>query len=213
MCPVIAETDVPHKEKYEVGIVVFPGFEPLDVFGPVTAFGGARPFGKPVTDPPLFGITLLGETAQPVSSDWGPMVVPAASIHEPPALDILLIPGGLGTRKEIENTKLIAGIASAAKKVTWMTSVCTGAALLCRTGLLDKRRATTNHIAFEWVRSLRPEVEWIDGPRWIVDDRYVTSAGVSAGTDMALFLIMKHFGRAVADYTALTMEYDWKVAG
>ena len=117
--------------------------------------------------------------------------------------------GGRGTRREVDNAKLIDWISRHAAKSTVVATVCTGAALLARTGHLDRRKATTNKAAMGWVMQQGPNVVWQRRARWVVDGRYYTSSGVSAGIDMALGLIARLHGRETAERAARVMEYVW----
>jgi len=122
---------------------------------------------------------------------------------------VLLVPGGLGTRREVDNAALTEWIAARAVEAEIVTSVCTGAALLARAGVLDGHRATTNKRAFEWVVSQGPRVQWVHRARWVDDGKFVTSSGVTAGIDMALALIARTVGEAAAERIARLMEYEW----
>jgi transcriptional regulator GlxA family with amidase domain len=104
---------------------------------------------------------------------------------------------------------LIEWLKAMDRRVKLMTSVCTGAAVLARAGLLDGRPAATNHQAFAWVTQFGPRVLWDNVSRWVDAGHYVTSAGVSAGTDMAFYLVARLAGRAVAEAAAIGAEYDW----
>ena len=106
-----------------------------------------------------------------------------------PPIDVMLVPGGIGTRREVNNTKLLEWLVRRAAEAEIVTSVCTGAALLARAGLLDGHRATTNKLSFKWVTEQGPAVEWIKQARWVEDGKFATSSGVSAGIDMTLALI------------------------
>jgi len=183
-----------------LGVVLFPGFELLDVYGPLEAFGHL---------PEAFRIVQVAEQAGPVPSAQGPRVVADAGLADAPKVDWLLVPGGIGTRQEVDNAKLLAWLRARAATAERVTSVCTGAALLARAGLLDGHRATTNKSVFEWVRSQGPRVTWIPEARWVDDGRFATSSGVSAGIDMALDLIAKHVDVATAEALARAMEYEW----
>jgi transcriptional regulator GlxA family with amidase domain len=131
-------------------------------------------------------------------------------------LDLLMIPGGEGTRPLLDDKKhpkevkaLLAWVHGMDARVPTMTSVCTGAAVLARAGLLDGRPAATNHAAFSWVAQFGPLVLWDSVSRWVDAGKYVTSAGVSAGTDMGFYLVSRLVGRAVAENAAMAAEYDW----
>ena len=182
-----------------VGVLLFPEFELLDVFGPLEAFGQAKDW---------FRIVTVAETAGPVASAQGPRAVADHGFADCPPLDILLVPGGMGTRREVANAPLVDWIATRARSAETTTSVCTGAALLARAGVLDGRRATSNKRAFAWVAEQGPRVNWVRQARWVDDGSVVTSSGVSAGIDMTLHLIGRIAGPAVRDDIATRMEYE-----
>ena len=184
-----------------VGVLLFPDFELLDVFGPLEAFGHAKDW---------FRIVTVAEAAGPVTSSQGPRAVADHGLEDCPPLDILLVPGGMGTRREVDNPTLVDWIARRARQAETTTSVCTGAALLARAGVLDGRRATSNKRAFAWVADQGPKVKWIRQARWVDDGNVVTSSGVSAGIDMALHLIGRIAGAATRDDIATRMEYTWQ---
>jgi transcriptional regulator GlxA family with amidase domain len=122
---------------------------------------------------------------------------------------MLLVPGGIGTRREVENEELLDFLRSHSAEADLVMSVCTGAGLLPRAGLLDGRRATTNKQVFEWPVSQGPRVNWIRQARWVEDGKFVTSSGISAGIDMALAVISHRYGEEIAEAIALAMEYEW----
>lgn len=126
-----------------------------------------------------------------------------------PPLDILLVPGGMGTRTEVDNDELIAFLRERGASTPVVASVCTGAGLLARAGLLNGLQATTNKAAFAWPVSQGPEVRWVKQARWVHDGRFWTSSGVAAGIDMALALIADRFGLEVAERIAKQSEYEW----
>ncbi|WP_234974115.1 DJ-1/PfpI family protein [Xanthomonas perforans] len=154
-------------------------------------------------------IVMLGERVGAVASSAGPTVAVECALDSAPPVDILMVPGGMGTRREVDNAALVAGIARLAHTAPHVTSICTGAALLARAGLLYGRRATTNKRAFAWVTSQGPKAEWVKRARWVEDGHLFTSSGVSAGTDMALALIAKIFGHDAAKEVASIAEYVW----
>jgi len=183
-----------------VGVLLFPEFELLDVFGPLEAFGQARDF---------FRVLTVAEHAGPVASAQGPRAIADHGLDDCPPLDILLVPGGMGTRREVGNRTLLDWIARQARRTPTTTSVCTGSALLAKAGVLDGRRATSNKRAFAWVMEQGPKVDWVRQARWVDDGNVVTSSGVSAGIDMALHLIGRLAGAGVRDEVATRMEYAW----
>src|SRR6185295_15756380 len=210
-----------------IGILVYDGFEPIDVWGFTEAFAISRFIGTGYLDPPAYPFKILfisnevrptgkkQATPSPVKSENGPRVAP--DMFRDDALkehfDLIMIPGGItGPLLEPDSKAvkdLIAWVRAMDKRVSLMTSVCTGAAVLAYSGLLDGKPAATNHAAFGWVTSYGPRVLWDNVSRWVDAGRYVTSAGVSSGTDMAFYLVQRLAGRAVAEAAARQAEYDW----
>jgi transcriptional regulator GlxA family with amidase domain len=183
-----------------LGVVLYPGFELLDVFGPLEAFGNV---------PGTIGVKMVAAQAGPVVSAQGPRAVADHGFADAPKLDLLLIPGGIGTRDAIDDRGLLDWLATRSRSAEIVMSVCTGSALLARAGLLDGQRATTNKAFFQWVADQGPKVEWVRQARWVDAGKFVTSSGVSAGIDMALAVIARLAGRELADNLARMMEYQW----
>jgi len=185
-----------------VGALLFEGFELLDVFGPLEAWGilGAKGGWRVVT---------TAQSAGPVASAQGPRAIADYALDECPKLDVMLIPGGIGTRKAVDDTVLLDRLRRRSADARIVTSVCTGASLLARAGLLDGRRATTNKLSFAWVTAQGPHVQWVKEARWVEDGNVFTSSGVSAGIDMTLAVIAKLEGVNEAERIAVRMEYDW----
>jgi transcriptional regulator GlxA family with amidase domain len=182
-----------------LGTLLFPGFELLDVFGPLELFGHL---------PDRIRLVLVGPHAGGVASAQGPAAVADVGREECPPLDLLLVPGGIGTRTAVNDAELTSWIGERAAAAELVMSVCTGAALLARAGVLDGRRATTNKRAFAWVESQGPAVQWIKRARWVRDGNRVTSSGVSAGMDMSLAVIAGLFGERVSEEIAAVAEYE-----
>lgn len=183
-----------------VGVVLFHGFELLDVFGPLEMFGVL---------PEHFRLVTLGAAPGPVASAQGPLGVIERSLAEPGPVDVLLVPGGIGTRAAARDAELLEFVRRMQPRVEILASVCTGSGVLAASGVLDGRRATSNKLAFEWPRSVGPRVTWVPEARWVVDGNVVTSGGVAAGMDMALAIIARLLGEAVAEAAALETEYEW----
>ncbi|MGH6940283.1 DJ-1/PfpI family protein [Hypericibacter sp.] len=183
-----------------LGVLLFPEFELLDVFGPLEMFGML---------PEDFTIRLVAERERSVASAQGPRSVADTLFADDGPYDILLVPGGRGTRREVGNSALLAWLRDKAATASLVTSVCTGSALLAQAGLLDGIRATTNKMAFAWVRSQGPQVLWQPQARWVEDGKFATSSGVSAGIDMSLAVIARLCGEARARQVALWAEYEW----
>ena len=183
-----------------VGAALFEGFELLDFYGPLEMFGllgdGAE-------------ITVVAEKTGSVRSSAGPCGMAEATIAGSGGFDVLLIPGGIGTRKEMANPQFLADLRRLAETSRIVATVCTGSLLLARTGLLDGRKATSNKRAFQEVKTYAPKVEWIAKARWVEDGKYFTSSGVSAGIDMAFAVIAKLCGRETSLQIASRAEYTW----
>ena len=203
-----------------IGILVYDRFEPIDVWGFLEAFSIARFLGTGYASPPPypFEIVLIGRTMANVKSINGPSVAPDWDFdrarREP--LDLLMVPGGGGTWPLLDDRADPTGVAALLEwmramdgKVRIMASVCTGAAVLAKCGFLDGLPAATNHGAFGWVASHGPRALWDNVSRWVDAGKYVTSAGVSAGTDLGFHLVSRMAGRAVAENAVSAAEYDW----
>ena len=193
----------------KVAVVLFDGFTVLDVYGPVQAFASCRVQNPDGTRQPLFAPFSMAERAGIVKPGEGPPSYAEYGFADAPDFDILLVPGGFGTRTAVNNDLFLKQLAEASQRATTTTTVCTGSALLARTGLLDGRPATSNKLAWDWVVQQGPRVQWRRQARWVDDGNIVTSSGVSAGIDMALSLIARLHGRDMALASARNMEYRW----
>ena len=183
-----------------LGALLYPGFELLDTFGPLEMFGNL----KGIVD-----VVTVAQKKGPVPSGQGPSAMADYGFDDCPPLDMLLIPGGDGTRTEVDNPVMIDWLRRRVPEISNVMTVCSGTALLARTGLLDGRRATTNKMFFNEVAESGPRVQWVREARWVEDGKYATSSGVSAGIDMALAVIAKLIGPQVSDNLAIATEYDW----
>lgn len=182
-----------------LGVVLFPGFELLDVFGPLEMFGYV----------PNLTVLMLASAAGPVASNQGPAAVATCAIDDAPPLDILFVPGGLGTRKLVDDGDFLRTLRGRSDAAELVLSVCTGSGLLARAGILDGRRATSNKRAFAWASEQGPRVDWVKEARWVWDDKFVTSSGVAAGIDMALAVVQHLAGKDFATKLADQVEYEW----
>jgi transcriptional regulator GlxA family with amidase domain len=182
-----------------VGVVLFPGFEVLDVYGPVEMLSYV----------PGFKVIMIAEQAGPVRATQGVSTMAEFSFASAPPVDILLVPGGLGTFREINNRALLDYIRSANQRSEVTASVCTGSALLAKAGLLSGLRATTNKNYFAHSVEQDSTVRWQHSARWVEDGKMITSSGVSAGTDMSLGLIARFIGKEHARHLARNLEYIW----
>ena len=180
--------------------VVFPGFETLDYFGPIEMLGG---FGKETE------IITVAQTSDPVPSCHGQRIMIDKTIQEKNDYDLLLIPGGDTALIAGEDQEFLDWLREASAYAERVMTVCTGSILLGMSGVLDGRKATTNKIDFTQTVGLAPNVDWVKEARWVGDDKFYTSSGVSAGMDMALAVMADLFGMEMADRLALGSEYEW----
>ncbi len=187
-----------------VGILIFPDVELLDFCGPYEAFSAASRDGNPI-----FHTFTVAEHAEPVASKAGLRFIPDYSFHNAPKIDILVVPGGQGTRREIDNPALITWIRQVADAAELTTSVCTGSFLLGKAGLLQDGKATTHWGSIQRMREMFPDIEVQENVRFVDDGAIVSSAGVSAGIDMSLHVIERLCGTAAAQSSARLMEYDY----
>ena len=180
-------------------VILFENFETLDVFGPVEVIGKLDQH---------YEIEFYSEDGGIVRSSQNAKVqsVRLTKIEEK---GIALIPGGFGTRKEVDNGPFIESLRRIANDSQFVLTVCTGSALLAKTGLLTGRRATSNKMAFDWVVEQDRGVLWVRKARWIRDDKYYTSSGVSAGIDMTLGFVGDRHGTETAERISRGIEYLW----
>jgi transcriptional regulator GlxA family with amidase domain len=191
-----------------VGLLVFPDVEVLDVCGPFEVFSVARlDEARRREEPSPFDVRLVALDPGHVLASGGLELVPHHTIADCPPLDILVVPGGWGTRRLVGDERLRVWLVERAAAVKTLGSVCTGAMLLGTAGLLDGRRATTHWRSLEWMRSTLPAVQVEEHLRVVEDGGVYTSAGISAGIDMALKLVARWHGQAIAEATARQMEY------
>ena len=192
-----------------VAVVLFDGFTALDAYGPIQAFGSCRINRPDGTLLRLFQVFTLGMRPGAVRSGEGPSTDIDHTLADAPSWDVLVVPGGFGTRRLVQDDAFLTWLKQASERSPVTATVCTGAALLARTGLLDGRSATSNKIAWDWVVQQGPRVNWKRHARWVDDGNIVSSSGVSAGTDMTLALIERLNGREMAISAARNMEYIW----
>jgi transcriptional regulator GlxA family with amidase domain len=195
--------------KREVAILIFDDVEVLDFCGPFEVFsvtGVLEP-------PPPFSVNTVAESRNPITARNGLSVNPRYTLENCPAPDILIIPGGLGTRREMHNNVLTGWIARRAEKAELVLSVCTGALLLAKADLLDGLEATTHHGAVDLLRETAPRTRINPQKRFIDNGKVIVSAGISAGIDMSLYVVARLLGENEALKTARYMEYDWRGIG
>ncbi|KAF8075227.1 class I glutamine amidotransferase-like protein [Lyophyllum atratum] len=193
------------------GIIVFPGFQALDAFGPLDALNTLA------YDFPL-NLSIIAETLEPVSTrapnapppnsgNFSESILPTHTFETAPQLDVLLVPGGRGTR----DPKIQGAIDFVAKvypSLKYLITICTGAGIAARAGVLDDRSATTNKKHWATNIALRTQVKWIAHARWVVDGNIWTSSGISAGLDVIFAFITDVYGKEAADMVADSLEYE-----
>jgi transcriptional regulator GlxA family with amidase domain len=197
-------------ERKRVGIVMFDNIEVLDFAGPYEVLTAARldESRRWETQSP-FEVLLVAERAGAVACYGGMRVMADATLADCPPLDILLVPGGWGTRKETGNRDLVAWIRDRAAAAELTASVCTGARLLAAAGVLDGRRATTHWNSLPWLKENYPKVR-VEEKLHVVDDGdLVTSAGISAGIELSLALVERYCGAEITRNVARYMEYRY----
>lgn len=182
----------------DVNILLFNDFESLDAIGPVSVFGRINDYN----------LQYFSIGGQNVTSKQG-IEINTKSVSEIDQTGILLIPGGQGTRDLVNDNTFISNLTLLAEKSKYCLSVCTGSALLAKTNILNNKKATSNKLAYEWVKSNGEYVKWISDARWVVDGKFYTSSGVFAGIDMCLGFISDVFNKELAIDIANKIEYIW----
>jgi transcriptional regulator GlxA family with amidase domain len=193
-----------------IGIYLFDNVEVLDFAGSFEVFSTAqRLHAEPTTK--LFNVITVAERQQEVIARGGLQIIPMYGIENHPQPDVLIIPGGV-VEAEMTKENIIAWLRSSADTAEIVASVCTGAFLLGKAGLLTNKRATTHWEDIADLRELFPDVTVIENTPWVDEGEVVTSAGISAGIDMSLHLVERLAGRDHALKTARQMEYNWMTA-
>lgn len=197
-------------ERKRVGIVLFTNIEVLDFCGPFEVFSTtALNEEKRREELSPFEVVLVAENNEPIVTTGGMRVIPDFIFENRPKLDILVVPGGWGTRKEMNNPVMLNWLRERAQEVETLTSVCTGSMLLGFAGLLEGLHVTTHWRSLDWMRESFP-LSIVEYDKHFVEDGHVfTSAGISAGIDMALKVVTRYFGETIARATAKHMEYPY----
>lgn len=189
-----------------VSILIFDEVEVLDFCGPFEVFSVADREAHPRP----FRVQLVAERQTPVLARNGLSVNPHCDLQTADPADVLVVPGGWGTRREVHNAGLVDWIRQASERAELVLSVCTGALLLGKAGLLDALDVTTHWAAIELLRSTAPHARVHERRKYIDNGRIITSAGISAGIDASLHVVGRLLGEQVARDTAHYMEYDWQ---
>ena len=193
-----------------VGILIFDDVEILDVAGPFEVFAVTRLNDEQrLQQSSPFKVYLISETNKQITATGGLRLTPDVTISECPELDLLVVPGGWGTRKESKNKILVKWIGNQFTNNRLIASVCTGFSLLGKAGLLDGRDATTHWRAFDFLQESAPKARILKNVRFTLTEPIFTSAGVSAGIDLALRIVSHVFGTEVGQATARQMEYPY----
>jgi len=182
----------------DIYFLFFEDFETLDVFGPVEVLSR-------IDNVKLHYISISGGL---IRSKQG-YYIQTESITEIAPNSILVVPGGQGTRSLVSDELFITTLQNLCNRAKNVLSICTGSALLAKSGVLDNRKATSNKKAFEWVQTTSSNINWIRNARWVIDGKYYTSSGVSAGMDMALGFVSDLYGNDKAMQIAKDIEYVW----
>lgn len=183
-----------------VTVLLFDNFETLDVFGPVEILGRLKDH---------YQISFCSMHGGLIKNEHGISIVTENIEGIKKQVEIFLIPGGHGTRKEVDNIQLTDKVTEVCRLSKFVFTVCTGSAILAKTGLLDGKKATSNKKAFDWVTTQGKDVNWIRKARWTKDEKFYTSAGVSAGMDMTLGFLQDIHGIEFARKVAFEIEYNW----
>lgn len=208
----MTEAARPRHPPVNYGMVLYPGFQVLDVFGPLSALEmlsrdhQLNLFMIAATKDPVANVTQTGPS-HPKNSNFAQAVLPTHTLADCPDLDVLIVPGGQGTRAHDLNI-VVEFIAARYPSLQYLITVCTGSGLVARTGILDGKKATTNKKAWNEIVAMGPHVQWIREARWVVDGNVWTSSGVSAGIDVTLAFIETVYGEEAARKVANCMEYE-----
>jgi len=194
-------------KKYSVGIFLFDDVEVLDFAGPFEVFSVTSQLNN--YEP--FSVFTISETGEEINAVNGLNVLPDFSFEDHPDIDILIVPGGDGTKMEMEKQSVSDWISQVNEHTTITMSVCSGARILANVGLLDGLNSTTHHDVIKDIKKITSETNILEGNRFVDAGKIMTSGGISAGIDLSLHVVEKLFGKSMAEETMIYMEYgDWK---
>ena len=205
VCPscgmkLIEKVDNPQKQQQvSVAVLLFDGVEIIDYAGPWEVFGQAG-----------FKIFTVAENAKPIDAVFGQKLIPDYAFADAPRSDVVLVPGGGGSRQAMENPAVLKWLQQSAQRSEHVISVCTGALILAKAGLLDGLTATTFHSALDLLAQAAPKTRVVNDQRYVDNGKIITTAGLSSGIDGALYLVSKMKSKGFAQATALTLEYRWE---
>ena len=189
-----------------LAILLFDNVEDLELCGPFEVFSVA----SRKTSSPAFNVFTVAESDQPLTTSNGLTVIPDHKLSDCPKPSILVVPGGIGSRPLLKNAELINWIKQIASEAELVLSVCTGALLLGKAGLLEGLEATTHQVGFELLREIVPTATLREDRRFVDNGKIITSAGIAAGIDMSLHVVARLLGDSVALATSIHMEYPWQ---
>jgi transcriptional regulator GlxA family with amidase domain len=209
------KSETTSRNKMNVGILLFPDVEVLDFAGPFEVFSRTRLLpgveSRRSEESAPFHVFTVAKSLAQMSATGGLKVVPDYSFSDHPKIDLPLVPGGFGTRSLLQDEETLKWIRTVSAQATLTTSVCTGSLLLTKAGLLNGLQATTHWAALDLLDSINREddrrIRIMKDLRFVDSGKVITSAGVSAGIDMALYVVERLFGKVVADDTAAYMDY------
>ncbi len=190
-------------KRKNTAILIFDDVEVLDFTGPYEVFSVT----DELSEYQRLNVFTVARESRPIIARNGLSVNATYTLKNAPVPDILIIPGGEGTRQVLDQEDVLTWIFQSAVSAEKVLSVCSGAILLAKAGLLKGLKATTHHQVFDVLESIAPETSIVKGQRFIDNGKIITSAGISAGIDMSLYVIEQLFGAEVADSTANYMEY------
>ena len=193
--------------KRNLAILIFDDVEVLDFAGPFEVFAVTSKLNN--YEP--FNVFLVAEEQRTFKAVNGLQVVADYKISNCPNSDILVLPGGVGTRNQMNNQQIITWIQQIYRQAELVMSVCTGARLLAKAGLLDRLEMTTHHEAYDELRQLVPTATVNEQKRFIDQGKILTTGGISAGIDGSLYIVSKLLGQEIARKTAVYMEYNWQL--
>ncbi len=200
-CPVCGMPLMRKDEMQNVAILLFEGVQIIDYTGPYEVFGQVRGLK----------VYTVSETGETLTTAMGMSVHPTHSFANAPAPDILVVPGG-NAQAAYDNPRVVAWVREKAAKAEHVLSVCNGAFILAKAGLLDGKKATTFYGLITELRAFAPKTEVVTDQRYVDNGKVITSAGLSSGIDAALYLVSKMRGEARAKELALHLEYNWDPA-
>lgn len=189
----------------KVAILIFDKVEVLDFAGPYEVFSVS--YDEDLNK--LYDVCLIAQKNRVIKARNNFQVLPNKTIDTDEKFDMVLIPGGFGTRTEMHNEVIKSWIKKQFEQVEMMLSVCTGSLVLATSGLLENLKATTHHAAFDELAAVAPNTEIIKGTKYVDNGKVITSGGISAGIEMALHVVARHHGIEQARKTAGYMEYTW----